>query len=115
MDYWLKLFADESNDYELTSAQNSLIVSILSAGTFFGALSAAWLGDFLGRRLALIFAAGFVFNLGVVLQTISTSRPLFIAGRFFAGLGVGQVSVLGTFFLLSASVNWTKNARGTNV
>lgn len=35
MKYWLGLFADESNDYKLTSAQNSLIVSILSAGTFF--------------------------------------------------------------------------------
>jgi MFS family permease len=94
MDYWLHHYADESNKYVLTSAQNSLIVSILSAGTFFGALAAAPFADILGRRLGLMSAAGIVFNIGVVLQTASTSRPLFIAGRFFAGLGVGLVSAM---------------------
>jgi SP family sugar:H+ symporter-like MFS transporter len=92
MDFWLHHYADKSNDYQLTSAQNSLIVSILSAGTFFGALAAAPFADILGRRLGLMTASGIVFNLGVILQTASTSRPLFIAGRFFAGLGVGLVS-----------------------
>jgi SP family sugar:H+ symporter-like MFS transporter len=37
-------------------------------------------------------AVGFVFNFGVILQTASTSQPLFIAGRFFAGFGVGLIS-----------------------
>jgi MFS family permease len=97
MDYWLKHYADPANDYTLTSAQNSLIVSILSAGTFFGALAAAPFADILGRRLGLMSAAGVVFNLGVILQTASTSRPLFIAGRFFAGLGVGLVSAMSKF------------------
>jgi MFS transporter, SP family, sugar:H+ symporter len=94
MNYWLHLFADPENNYQLTSAQNSLIVSILSAGTFFGALAAAPFADFLGRRLGLMTAAGLVFNLGVVLQTAATKRPLFVAGRFFAGGGVGLVSAM---------------------
>ena len=46
----------------------------------------------IGRRLGLMVAAGIVFNLGVILQTAASDRPLFIAGRFFAGLGVGLVS-----------------------
>ena len=71
-----------------------MIVSILSAGTFFGALTAAPFGDLLGRRWGLIASAGLVFNLGVVLQTASTTQELFIAGRFFAGYGVGLISAL---------------------
>lgn len=63
-------------------------------GTFFGALTAAPVGDLLGRRMGLMASVGIVFNLGVILQTISTSQPLFIAGRFFAGYGVGLVSAL---------------------
>lgn len=104
MPYWLKLFATETNaqgEPEITAAQDSLIVSILSAGTFFGALAAAPLGDLLGRRIGLMISAGVVFNLGVILQTASTGQDLFIAGRFFAGLGVGLVSALSKSLLRS--------------
>lgn len=93
MDYWKREFSTEP-DLSITAAQDSLIVSILSAGTFFGALTAAPFGDLLGRRWGLIASAGVVFNLGVILQTASTTQPLFIAGRFFAGYGVGLVSAL---------------------
>jgi hypothetical protein len=40
MKYWLAGFADASNGHKLLAGQTSLIVSILSAGTFIGALSA---------------------------------------------------------------------------
>ena len=93
MPYWLKTFTT-TPDHTITASENSLIVSILSAGTFFGALTAAPFGDLLGRRIGLMASVGFVFNLGVILQTIATSQPLFIAGRFFAGYGVGLVSAL---------------------
>jgi MFS transporter, SP family, sugar:H+ symporter len=92
MKHWLLLFAD--NGTALTAAQDSLIVSILSAGTFFGALFAAPFADLIGRRFGLMAGAGIVFNLGVILQTASTERSMFIAGRFFAGLGVGLVSAM---------------------
>lgn len=35
-----------------------------------------------------------IFSFGVALQTASTSVPLMLAGRFFAGFGVGLVSAL---------------------
>jgi SP family sugar:H+ symporter-like MFS transporter len=79
---------------DVSPSQSSLVVSILSAGTFFGALAAAPFADFLGRRLALLVSAGIVFNFGVILQTASTALPMFIAGRFFAGFGVGLISAL---------------------
>jgi SP family sugar:H+ symporter-like MFS transporter len=93
MKYWLRSFSTQP-DGKLTASEDSLIVSILSAGTFFGALLAAPCADILGRRIGLLTAIGFVFNFGVILQTASTSQPLFIAGRFFAGLGVGLVSAM---------------------
>jgi SP family sugar:H+ symporter-like MFS transporter len=93
MPYWLQSFST-SADHTLSASEDSLIVSILSAGTFFGALSASPFGDLLGRRIGLMAATGLVFNFGVILQTASTSQPLFIAGRFFAGFGVGLVSAL---------------------
>lgn len=96
MPFWLNKFTD-TPDHKLPANQDSLIVSILSAGTFFGALSAAPLGDLLGRRIGLWLSTGIVFNFGVIMQTAATSQPLFIAGRFFAGFGVGLVSALSKF------------------
>ncbi|KAF2637886.1 general substrate transporter [Massarina eburnea CBS 473.64] len=111
MKYWLRQFSTETNG-ELTSSQDSLIVSILSAGTFFGALTAAPFGDLLGRRWGLMVSTGLVFNFGVILQTASTSQPLFIAGRFFAGYGVGLVSALIPMYQSETSPKWI---RGTVV
>jgi SP family sugar:H+ symporter-like MFS transporter len=97
MPYWDKTFStgfrDSDGNLSVTSSQSSAIVSILSAGTFFGALSAAPMGDVIGRRWGLIASTG-VFTLGVAFQTAATAIPLFLAGRFFAGFGVGLISAL---------------------
>ena len=53
-----------------------------------------------------------VFNLGVILQTISTSQPMFIAGRFFAGYGVGLISAMIPLYQSETSPKWI---RGTVV
>ena len=96
MKYWRKTFStgyiNPTDDYpDVTSTQSSMIVSLLSAGTFFGALASAPVADYFGRRIAMIIES-FVFCFGVVLQTAATSIPLFVAGRFFAGFGVGLLS-----------------------
>ncbi|KAL1581893.1 hypothetical protein WHR41_09337 [Cladosporium halotolerans] len=103
MPYWIKQFfpgLNEGVDYRIEpgslrvdAGEISLIVSILSVGTFVGALLAGILADFAGRKWGLILSAGIPFNLGVILQVAATERSLFNAGRFFAGLGVGLVSV----------------------
>lgn len=97
MDYWQSLFStgyrDSKGHLNVSPSQSSAIVSILSAGTFFGSLSSPFLADNIGRRLALI-ASTFVFILGVIFQTAATSLPLFLTGRFFAGFGVGLISAL---------------------
>ncbi|KAB8345827.1 hypothetical protein FH972_022882 [Carpinus fangiana] len=77
----------------LKSWKSSLIVSILSAGTFFGALMAGDLADFFGRRTTII-AGCVVYTIGVILQTASAGLGLLVAGRLIAGFGVGFVSAI---------------------
>ncbi|KAK3317538.1 general substrate transporter [Cercophora scortea] len=77
----------------LPASKMSLITSILSAGTFFGALIAGDLADWLGRRTTVILGC-LVFIVGVVLQTASSSLGLLVAGRLVAGFGVGFVSAV---------------------
>jgi MFS transporter, SP family, sugar:H+ symporter len=89
MKYWKNHFSTgyrKDGELDVNASQTSTIVSILSAGTFFGALFSAPIADFFGRRLAMIINTG-VFCFGVILQTAAVRIPLFVAGRFFAGLG----------------------------
>lgn len=87
MKWWLDNFSTPGNENPetgrpiLTPAQQAEIVSILSAGTFFGALLAAPMADRIGRRKSLMVAIA-VFSLGVALQTASMGIPLFVGGRY---------------------------------
>jgi len=76
----------------LPTNDKSLVVSILSAGTFFGALLAFPMGDMVGRKWGII-ASCVVFSLGVGLQ-LDTKWATFVVGRVIAGMGVGLVSCL---------------------
>lgn len=64
----------------VSPSQTAIIVAILSAGTFVGALLAAPLGDKLGRKLSLIIAVG-IFSVGVLFQTIAMQIPMLVVGR----------------------------------
>jgi sugar porter (SP) family MFS transporter len=77
----------------LRGSINSLITSILSAGTFFGALIAGDCADRWGRRNTII-AGCVVYTVGVILQTASHGLGLIVAGRVVAGVGVGFVSAI---------------------
>jgi MFS family permease len=81
-----------------------LITSILSAGTFFGALFGGSLADWIGRRLSIIIACG-IFSVGVALQVASTTVGLLIGGRVIAGFGVGLVSAIVVSGLCSTNRN----------
>jgi len=114
MDYFKKQFGrhlDEHGDPYVTSSEQSLIVSILSAGTFFGALCASQLADQIGRRWGLISAC-LVFTVGVVLQTIAGEQNLFVAGRALAGFGVGILSAIVPLYQSESAPKWI---RGTIV
>ncbi|KAE9382049.1 general substrate transporter [Stipitochalara longipes BDJ] len=86
--------------FHLTSQDQSLTTSILSAGTFFGAIAAGDIADFIGRRLTIIVGCG-VFTVGCILETASTSIGVMAPGRFIAGLGVGFISAIVVILYMS--------------
>ena len=113
--------------YGISSSQRSLVVSILSAGTFFGlfyhrsifllssdlislgALIAAPVADFIGRKWGLVSAC-LVFSVGVALQTAATTLSPFIVGRVWAGLGVGMVSTMAPMYQSECAPKWIRGA-----
>lgn len=113
MDYWMNLFStgykNSAGHLDVTPSQSSAIVSILSAGTFFGSLGSSLLSDTIGRRWALI-ASCCVFILGVIFQTAAVALPLFLAGRFFAGLGVGLLSAVVPLYQSETAPKWIRGA-----
>ncbi|GAM83807.1 hypothetical protein ANO11243_017970 [Dothideomycetidae sp. 11243] len=96
---------------DLAAQKQSLIVSILSAGTFFGALIAGDVADFIGRRVTIIVGC-IIFVIGVILQVASTTVPLLVVGRVVAGIGVGFVSAI---IILYMSEIAPKRVRGSIV
>ncbi|KAL4927545.1 sugar porter family MFS transporter [Aspergillus undulatus] len=102
MDYFVHEFSgkikadyepDNLDAYVISSSNKSLITSILSCGTFFGALIAGDLADWFGRRTTIISGCA-IFMVGVALQTASTTVALLVVGRLIAGFGVGFVSAI---------------------
>ncbi|KAF8435632.1 general substrate transporter [Boletus edulis BED1] len=89
-------FGQVSSDgtYYLSSSRQSIITSLLSAGTFVGSLAQAFTTDSMGRRGSILLWAA-IFTIGVAIQTATTYSIVQITiGRFIAGLGVGALSAI---------------------
>ncbi|WPG99444.1 Hypothetical protein R9X50_00225800 [Acrodontium crateriforme] len=84
--------------YEYYTWEKSLTVSILSAGTFFGALFSGFLADRYGRRSTIIAGCG-IFMVGVVVQVGAVEFAALILGRLIGGLGVGFVSAINVLYM----------------
>lgn len=67
--------AAETAAFVIPASKQSLIVSILSAGTFFGCIIAGDLADYMGRRFTVILGC-IVFIIGNILQTATQSLAL---------------------------------------
>lgn len=116
MDYVIHTYTglpynDSGNNkiWAIPSWKKSLIVSILSAGTFFGALIAGDLADFTGRRTTIIMGC-VIFIIGVILQTASTTYKLLVPGRLIAGFGVGFVSAIIILYMSEISPRKVRGA-----
>ncbi|KAH0837886.1 general substrate transporter [Lanmaoa asiatica] len=80
--------------YYLSSSRQSIITSLLSAGTFVGSLAQAFTTDRMGRRGSILSWTA-IFTIGVAIQTAATYSIVQITiGRFIAGLGVGALSAI---------------------
>jgi MFS transporter, SP family, sugar:H+ symporter len=103
---------DTADQFTLSASNKSLIVSILSAGTFFGAIIAGDIADFTGRRTTIILGC-IIFIIGVILQVASASGlGLIVTGRLIAGFGVGFVSAIIILYMSEIS---PKKVRGAIV
>lgn len=103
--------ATETAAFVIPAWRQSLIVSILSAGTFIGAVLSGDIADFIGRRTTIILGC-FIFSVGVILQVAASAYGLLVAGRLIAGFGIGFVSAI---IILYMSEIAPKKVRGAIV
>ncbi|KAK0704225.1 general substrate transporter [Apiosordaria backusii] len=97
-------------EFGLPSSMKSLMTSILSCGTFFGALIAGDVADFLGRRPTIIIGC-LVFCVGCVLEIISTNQEvLFVMGRLVSGVGVGFISAIIILYMAEVAPRKVRGA-----
>lgn len=94
--------AVEGQDAEKLSDSNlSLITSILSCGTFFGAIIAGDVADRIGRKWTVIMGC-VIYMIGVVIQMITNESAALgpiVGGRLVAGLGVGFESAIVILYM----------------
>ena len=87
----------------VSDSHTSLVVSILSCGTFFGALIAGDVAEIIGRKWTVIIGC-FIYLIGIIIQMVlgaSGTDPLgtIVAGRLIAGLGVGFESAIVILYM----------------
>lgn len=78
-----------------SSTQNYIgfITSSLLLGAFVGCIPASLIADMFSRRVAITVGA-VTFLLGGALQTGARNKEFMMAGRFFAGMSIGQLALL---------------------
>lgn len=93
----VQILMKRKDDFRLPSILLTLssgaIVALFTGGGFFGAFLAGPVGDWLGRRLAIMLGA-IIFCLGGGLQTGAQGINYLYAGRVIAGLGVGVLVMI---------------------
>lgn len=67
-----------------SATEVGVVVSMFTAGAFFGAFLGGPTADYLGRRWTMICGA-MIFNLGGSLQTAGVAIAYMYSGRFIAG------------------------------
>ncbi|KAJ5097026.1 hypothetical protein N7456_007747 [Penicillium angulare] len=87
-------FASDAN-----AQVSSNVVSLLTAGCFFGSIFAAFINDRIGRRYSLMLFS-VIFLVGAAMQVGALHEiGLIYAGRVVAGLGIGGMSSITPVFV----------------
>jgi sugar porter (SP) family MFS transporter len=91
---------DESGFASTKNASiSSNVVSLLTAGCFFGSIFAAYINDRIGRRYSLMLFS-VIFLIGAAVQVGSHHQiGTIYAGRVIAGLGIGGMSSITPVFV----------------
>ena len=84
---------DGEGGKEFVPILQALLVSLMSIGSLFGALSGAYTADWWGRRKSMSFGVA-IFIIGNIIQITSMNTWIhMMVGRLVAGVGVGNLSV----------------------
>jgi sugar porter (SP) family MFS transporter len=100
----------DATGYTYYTWEKSLIVAILSAGTFIGALVSGYLADKFGRRGTIIGPGCGLFAVGVIVQVSYSKVAGLVAGRLISGLGVGFVSAVSILYVSEVSPRRVRGA-----
>ena len=106
---WPASNTDAYHGYLYDSWQKSVVISILSAGTFAGACLSGYAADWIGRKTTTILGC-VIYVIGVIIQTLAPKIPVLIVGRAIAGLGVGFESATVIMYISEIT---PKSIRGT--
>lgn len=79
-----------------------LLVCSIFIGSFASAFVAPSICDRFGRRVA-IFLGSCLCIVGLILQSVSNGRALFIVGRIVAGFGIGLTTCGGSMLIIELS------------
>lgn len=92
MEYFARDYGVKASDgsYSLSTTFLSVSASIIYVGEFVGAIAAAPINDYLGRRVVFLSASVCII-VGAIVQVCSFgSDPVFYVSRVLIGLGIGQ-------------------------
>ncbi|MDW5561875.1 MAG: sugar porter family MFS transporter [Methanomassiliicoccus sp.] len=98
-------------DFDLSSSQESVAVSIVLVGAIIGAASGGYMADHLGRRRSIILAS-LMFLLGTIIVVASQGLDPFLVGRLFIGAAIGIASFICPMYISEVS---PKGIRGSMV
>ncbi|MGB7978899.1 MAG: sugar porter family MFS transporter [Chlamydiales bacterium] len=91
-----------SNDFNLSTIQQEVVVSTLLIGALIGALVGGVIADQFGRKKTLFFTL-VLFFIGVLTLTEASSFNTLLTGRFISGLAIGIVSMAAPLYIAEMS------------
>ncbi|MCB2294951.1 sugar porter family MFS transporter [Clostridium algoriphilum] len=84
--------------YNLTPMMEGLVISSIMIGGVAGVGISGFLGDFIGRKKVLMFAAA-LFGVSALASALSHSVEALIIARIIGGLGIGMASALSVTYI----------------
>lgn len=79
-----------ANAFVISAQDQSLTTSILSAGTFFGAIIAGDVADYIGRRVTIMLGC-LIFTIGCIFEVASTGLAVMVSRQSHVCLQCGKL------------------------